>query len=117
MATRETQGRTNGGGSLPGVVPFSLSHVTRMSWALGTRTVEADPSSLVGAWTHTDSGWALSVFEVTNATVVFRVRTPAGRERFYGAARMDFAAVRPSLATASAWRCVDDGDPESSFGQ
>jgi hypothetical protein len=49
----------------------------------------------------------VSVFDVTSETVAVRVRTPTGRERFYGAARMDLEAALPALETAPDWRRRD----------
>jgi len=106
MATRESRG-VSGGGPLPGVLPFSLPHASRLSWELGARTV--DGAALAGEWDHADSSWSLAVFEATSATVIVRVTTPAGRERFYGVARMDLESALPKLAASSAWRPTERG--------
>lgn len=102
MATGDSRG--GGRGATPSrALPFTLSRATRLSWELGSRTVEDEEASLRGEWERTDSRWALSIHRVTSETVVIRVRTPAGRERFYGAARMDLESVLPELADSPAW--------------
>jgi len=100
MATR---GQHDGGPTLPGVVPFDLSVLTRLSWELGSRVVDGDEATRVGRWERAQSPWSVSVFRVTTETVVMRVRTPTGRQRFYGAAWMDFRDVLPELDGAPSW--------------
>jgi hypothetical protein len=90
-------------GALPAVVPLSLPRTTRLAWELGTRVVEDAESTPEGAWTHR-SGWRLSMFSVTEHTVVLRVRTPVGRERFYNAACPDVSELGDALGGAAAWR-------------
>lgn len=104
MATRGSRGSGGAGAQLPEVVPFDLAHLTRLSWELGSRVIDDDGVSCHGEWEHRDALWAVSVFDVTGETVVVRVRTPTGREHFYGAACMDFEAARPALDAAPAWR-------------
>jgi hypothetical protein len=101
MATRDACDGVTGG--LPPVLPFEVDRVTRLSWELGSRTVEDDHSSLRGRWSHTESRWTLSVYEVTSATDLLCVETPVGRERFYGAARMDLDPVLSTLDDAPEW--------------
>ncbi|WP_248897539.1 hypothetical protein [Haloplanus halobius] len=102
MATR---GSPSGDGvTLPDAVPFDLSPLTRLSWELGARVVDGDESSLQSRWTGTDSSWSLSLFRVTSQTVVIRVRTPIGREQFYGAAQMDLSRALPRLDASPRWR-------------
>jgi hypothetical protein len=105
MATRGTGTQTArvGGARLPGVVPFDLTHLTRLSWELGTRVVDDAESTPHSEWGHSGSPWALALFDVTSETVVVRIRTPAGRERFYGAARMDLETALPALEAAAGW--------------
>lgn len=100
MASRGSRG--GDGASLPGVVPFDLSHATRLSWELGTRVTEGDEATRRGQWEHATS-WSLSLFRVTDDTAVLRVRTPLGRERFYGAAWIDLEGALPRLDAASCW--------------
>ncbi|GAB6860538.1 hypothetical protein ACFR97_08620 [Haloplanus litoreus] len=92
---------------LPGVVPLDLTHLSRLSWELGSRVVEDDESALRSEWTHTGSAWEVSIFDVTSETVAVRVRTPIGRERFYGAARMDLETALPALEEAANWQRLD----------
>jgi len=103
MATRDAGNETDDG-SLPHVLPFSLAHETRLSWELGSRTVEDDRATHRGAWTHSRSQWTLSVYEVTSATDLLCVRTPVGRERFYGVARMDLDPVLSTLDDTPGWQ-------------
>lgn len=107
MATRDSRSGDHGGSSLPRTLPFTLSRVTRLSWELGSRAVDGEESSLYGEWERTDSRWTLSVHRVTSETVLIRVRTPAGRERFYGAAEMDLESALPELAASPAWERTD----------
>ncbi|WP_435069543.1 hypothetical protein [Haloplanus sp. C73] len=100
MATRDTG---NGGARLPDAVPFDASSVSRLSWELGARVVADDESTRVGRWDHVRSARSLAVFRVTGETVVVRVRTPIGRERFYGVACMDIRDALPRLDDAPSW--------------
>lgn len=104
MSTHSVQ---NGGATcaeLPDVVPFDLPHLSQLSWELGARVVEDDESSLHSTWKHTSTSWIVSVFRVTSNTVIMRVCTPVGRERFYGAAHSDLTSALPSLDTAPHWQ-------------
>jgi len=100
MATR---GQYGAGPTLPDVVPFDLSALTRLSWELGSRVVDDEASTCVGRWTRVQSSWSVSVVRVTSETVLMRIRTPTGRQRFYGAAWMDLQAVLPKLDDAPSW--------------
>ena len=100
MATR---GQHSGGPSLPDVVPFDPAVLTRLSWELGTRVIDDETSTRVGRWKRVQSSWSVSVFRVTSETVVMRLRTPTGRERFYGAAWMDLEDLLPALDDTPAW--------------
>jgi hypothetical protein len=102
MATRDA-GDESDGGTLPRVLPFSLDHVTRLSWELGARTVGDERATRRGEWTRSGSQWTLSVYDVTSSTVVLCVRTPVGRERFYGAARIDLDSALSALEDAREW--------------
>ncbi|QIB75442.1 hypothetical protein GL213_03695 [Halogeometricum borinquense] len=101
MGTRASGG---GGASFPDVVPFDVQCLTRLSWELGSRTVADDESTLRGEWEHTGTSWTLSHYRVTANTDIVRLRTPVGRERFYGVAQMDLEAVLPNLENAPYWR-------------
>jgi hypothetical protein len=100
MATR---GQHAAGPTLPDVVPFDPPTLTRLSWELGSRVVDDDSSARVGRWERVGSSWSLSVFRVTSETVVVRVRTPIGRQRFYGAAWMDLEDGVSELDAAPSW--------------
>ncbi|MFC5971614.1 hypothetical protein ACFPYI_09750 [Halomarina salina] len=91
---------------LPPAVPVDVPHLSRLSWELGTRVVEDEEAVLHSEWERDDAIWALSVVEVTSATVVLRVRSPLEKEQFYGAAQMDLESVLPELEEATDWRRV-----------
>jgi hypothetical protein len=84
-------------------VPFDPAVLTRLSWELGARVVDDGTSTGVGRWKRVQSSWSVSVFRVTSETVVMRIRTPIGRERFYGAAWMDLEDLLPALDDTPAW--------------
>ncbi|MFB6096998.1 MAG: hypothetical protein ABEJ74_06385 [Haloferacaceae archaeon] len=89
--------------SPPADVPFELPGLTRLSWELGSRVVGEKEATLRGEWEHTADARALSVFEVTTETAIVRLRTPVGRERFFGAAQMDLEAALPRLDDSPEW--------------
>ncbi|WP_226010712.1 hypothetical protein [Halomicrobium salinisoli] len=104
-----TRGQTEGGRqpeggqvSLPEAVPFSVPGLTRLSWDLGTRVVDDEAAEPIGEWAGTGR-WRLSAVRVTEHTAVVRVRTPVGRERFYGAAMADLQSALPELESAPQW--------------
>jgi hypothetical protein len=105
MATRGPQPTDGTAARLPGVVPFDVPQVTRLSWELGTSIV-SDAVEL-GTWERGDGRWTLSTFRATSETVLIRVQTPTGRERFYGAAEMDLQSVRPRLTNHSRWERIE----------
>lgn len=105
MATRGPQPARETAAGLPGVVPFDLPAVTRLSWELGDRII--NDAVELEAWERGDGVWALSTFRATSETVIIRLRTPTGRERFYGAAEMDIESVRPRLRNHSRWTRVE----------
>ncbi|OYR95998.1 hypothetical protein DJ71_01270 [Halorubrum sp. E3] len=106
MAVRSNREESGGAATLPAVVPFDLAHLTRQSWELGKSTVQGDRATTLGTWTHQNSAWRLSVHQVTTATVIICLRTPVGRERFYGAMRSEFDAATEHLEASPSWRRV-----------
>jgi len=88
---------------LPDIVPFDLAYLTRLSWELGTRVVDDEESTLRSRWEHAGSPWTLSVFEVTSNTVILCLRTPVGRERFYGTTRSEVQTATSRLDAAPYW--------------
>lgn len=100
-----TQGARSGEGrtALPDAVPFDLTNASRLSWELGTRVVDGEETAVHGRWSHDETAWSLSVFEVTAETAVVRLETPVGCERFFGTTRCDLDAVRPALEGAPDW--------------
>ncbi|WP_226483031.1 hypothetical protein [Natrinema amylolyticum] len=65
--------------------------VESLSWPLGNRvTVEADANRRF-RFDHRRSHRTLTAFAVTDDTCVLRLRTPVGREKFYGIANADVA--------------------------
>lgn len=105
MATHTSQSGGDGV-DLPDVVPLDVRCLTRLSWELGSRVVDDEESTCESEWTHTNAPWRLSVFRVTNHTDVLRVRTPVGRERFYGTVETDLREALPGLVESAHWqRC------------
>jgi len=92
-----------GEGGLPDAVPVSVERTTRLSWELGDRVTSGADATLAAAWRCHGAPWTLAVFDVTDHTAVVRVRTPVGRELFYGLADADVEAVRTALAAAPDW--------------
>ncbi|RKD98278.1 hypothetical protein [Halopiger aswanensis] len=107
MATHGFQDGGNAGASLPDAVPFDLPHLTRLSWELGSRVVDDEEATLHSEWEPAGRTWQLSIFRVTSNTIVIRVRTPVGREKFYGAAELDLASALPELRSAPQWRRLE----------
>ncbi|ARS91827.1 hypothetical protein [Natrarchaeobaculum aegyptiacum] len=106
MATHGTHG-TQPGASLPTALPVELPALTRLSWELGSRIVSDEETIHLEEWERTGSTWALSIFRVTDNTVVLRVRTPVGRQRFYGAAQLDLEEALPRLEAAPDWNRLE----------
>lgn len=92
------------GPDLPGVVPFDLPHLSRLSWELGSRVVDDPTATREGEWEHVDGSWSLAAHRVTSATVVLRLTSPTGREHFYGTTERQFESVVPELDAAPRWR-------------
>lgn len=93
--------------SLPDAVPLELPHLSRLRWDLGSRVVEDDDVTVHSEWERTGGSWALSIFRVTEQTVVVRVQTPVGRERFYGAVEQDIDASLSALESATRWERLE----------
>ena len=106
MAIHDTPKNPSSCVTLPGVVPFDLSHLTRLSWELGSRSVGDSESTLHSEWGH-ENHWKLSIFRSTSETSIIRVTTPVGREQFYGAAQMDLSAAVPKLHSAPRWQKME----------
>lgn len=107
MATHGFQQGAASSVSLPDAVPFDLAHLSRLSWELGSRVADGDDATLHSEWAQTGRSWTLSIFRVTSNTDIMRVRTPVGRERFYGAARLDLESALPSLESAADWQRLE----------
>jgi len=88
---------------LPDSVPDSLRPTTRLSWELGSRVIEDAEASLESEWYRTEGGWRLSVYRVTNHTDILQLRTPAGRELFYGVTQAAFGSAVSALEAANSW--------------
>jgi len=93
MATSNTSQSGGLGVGLPAALDRAESH----SWEYGHTCValEGQPRE---TWTDETGRQSLTVFDVTEHTVVLRVRTPVGRESFYGMADQDYEAARESFA-------------------
>ncbi|MFC7080978.1 hypothetical protein [Halorussus caseinilyticus] len=102
MSSHGARGRSPESARLPGAVPFTVPALNRLSWELGSQVVS--DATLVAEWEHVTSGRTLAVYDVTDHTVVLGVRTPVGRQRFYGAAKDDVESKRSRLDDADDWR-------------
>ena len=108
MAAHSSQSTDGVSPALPDVVPFDLQPLTRLSWELGLRIVEDDETTALHEWEQTTTSWMLSVFRATSNTVLIRITTPVGRERFYGTTQADLHSALPSLAAAPYWEQLRD---------
>ncbi len=80
-------------------VPFALDAAESLSWDLGSELVDRKPEC---ARLERAGGGSLTAFEATEHTVVVRVRTAVGREKFYGLAATEFRNALDALP--GAWR-------------
>jgi hypothetical protein len=106
MAIRNNRGGNQGCAALPDAVPFDLSHLTRQSWELGKATVQDEHAATRSRWAHQTDQWQLSIFEVTSETVIICIRTPVGRERFYGAMQSELESAMQKLEANPSWQQV-----------
>ncbi|WP_254523324.1 hypothetical protein [Natrinema caseinilyticum] len=96
-------GRRRGRKLIAQLFDVGTKHVESLSWPLGNRvTVEADAKRLF-EFAHCRSTRTVTAFEVTDYTRVVRLRTPIGREKFYGVANAD---VTP-LSAGDEWVRTD----------
>lgn len=93
MASHESRRNTahvsHGASTLDGVVPFDTEDAAPMSWELGDRLTRQGDANRVATFENPARNTSLAVFEATTHTRLVRVRTPVGREKFYGVARRD----------------------------
>ena len=101
MAVHSTRNRC---GRLPEAVPLDITHTTRLSWELGSRVIDDEQSTLEGQWRRTEGAWTLSVYRVTNHTDILQIRTPVGREQFYGVTQSEFKSAVSTLETTDRWQ-------------
>lgn len=78
-------------------VPFPLDAAESLSWDLGSELVDRKPEC---AHLERAGGGSLTAFEATDHTVVVRVRTAVGREKFYGLATTEFRSALDALPAA-----------------
>lgn len=71
------------------------THVESLSWPLGDRVVGEDDATQLFRLAHRRSRRTVTLFEVTEYTRVVRLRTPVGREKFYGIADVDVTTDAP----------------------
>ncbi|WP_136717187.1 hypothetical protein [Halorientalis salina] len=103
MATRAPSETDTNTIDLSPAVPSDLSALTRMSSDLGRRLVEGEETTSRGEWSHTETARELSIHHATDNTVILRMRTPVGRERFYGAMQSNLDAAISSLDVDPDW--------------
>jgi len=102
MATSNTSSDVLGVG-----LPAALDRAESHSWEYGHTCVEREGQPRE-TWTDETGRQSLTVFDVTDHTVVLRVRTPVGRESFYGMADRDYEAARESF-TDDGWTLTQRG--------
>ncbi|MGB9963880.1 hypothetical protein [Halobacterium sp. CBA1126] len=89
---------TSGQGRIMGDrVPFALDAAESLSWNLGAEVVDRKPEC---ARLERGDGGSLTAFEATEHTVVVRVRTAVGREKFYGLTAAEFRRALDALPGA-----------------
>jgi hypothetical protein len=88
---RQTTARPSNGAAraLSSAAPFETAAATSLSWELGDRLTRQTEVSTVASFENPARNRSLTVFEATAHTYLVRVRTPVGREKFYGVARHD----------------------------
>ena len=104
MATRAPKHADTDTLDLSPAVPSDLAALTRLSWELGTRVVDDDETTRHSEWTHTGTARGLSIHHATDNTVIIEMRTPAGRQRFYGATQASVESAVSSLDADPEWR-------------
>ena len=71
-----------------------IERIESLSWSLGNRiTTDGEPDQRF-RFDHKRSTRTVTAFEITDYTCVLRLRTPVGREKFYGIARADLEPER-----------------------
>ena len=103
MTTHSSQEVDGSSPQLPDVLPVNLEPLTRLSWELGTRTITGDTSSILCKWRNTTTSWRLSVYSATSNTVILCMKTPVGREHFYGTTQSNLHSALPHLESAAVW--------------
>lgn len=106
MAVDNSRCESSCAATLPDVVPFTLSHLTRQSWELGTRSIQDEQTVGLGKWSSKTGQWNLSLFEVTSETAIIRLQTPVGRKRFYGAIQSELHSAIQELEESPIWQKV-----------
>lgn len=101
MAVQGDQTIDTSGSTLPS--SLSLTNVTRLSWELGSRIVSDVDAVRKAMWVR-ENGWKMTVYDVTDETVVLEVQTPLGRQHYYGTAKMDFTDESDRLDAAQDWK-------------
>lgn len=71
------------------VFGIDTGNVESLSWDLGNRVTDESDASREFSLPHRRSNRSITAFAVTDNTCVLRLRTPIGREKFYGVANAD----------------------------
>jgi len=71
-----------------------IERIESLSWSLGNQIIAEGDTDQRFRFDHQRSTRSVTAFEVTDYTCVLRLRTPVGREKFYGVASAD---VEPNL--------------------
>ncbi|WP_135303825.1 hypothetical protein [Haloarcula amylovorans] len=87
---------------LASTFPIPLSRAESHSWEYGQRCVSRE-GSYRETWTDEVGRQSLTVFDVTDHTLVLRCQTPVGRQSYYGMATRDYSAAREALVADEGW--------------
>lgn len=104
MATNASTSGSLADGPAKTALPSEVPYRTRLSWELGTRVIEDEATERRSHWEGSDGTWELTVFDATTTTLVMRVRTPVGRERFYGAETSMLSSIHARLEADADWQ-------------
>lgn len=106
---RGPSSETTVGGTEPSsALPVDLPSVESLSWQLGRRVVEDGPPRLASA-ENVRFGGSLTAFDVTDHTCIVRVRTPVGRETFYGTTKVALRGALDNLERHDDWAVDGSG--------
>ncbi|WP_049915731.1 hypothetical protein [Natrialba taiwanensis] len=81
--------RHRGRAAIAQVFGIDPGNIESLSWSLGNRVTTDNDASREFTLEYRGSNREITAFAVTEYTMVLRLRTPVGREKFYGVANDD----------------------------